>query len=235
MSASSHRERNKAGRSRHAGVLLALIVGGAALVLQAAPAWSGSLQWTRHVADPSSLWRWLTGHLTHWSWDHLRWDLGAFALLSFMGLRLAPQAYAACLALAAVMIPLEIRFGESQIDSYRGLSGIDSALLGLLVAALWFHPAEASRPGRARLLAILGGGGFVAKTVFELGTGGTLFVANEHREFVPVIAAHLTGFLSGILASAARINRNDPGRGSRTAANPSRLATCRLRIQNAPR
>jgi len=234
MKAAWHAERTTAGSSHHAGFLLAVFIAGAALLLQALPSLAGFLQWTRLPGDPSFLWRWLTGHLTHWSWNHLQWDLLAFAILSFMGVRIAPRRYAGCLALAAIMIPFELRVFEPQFNSYRGLSGLDSALFGMLVASLWFQPAGSSRPGASRLLAVIGGGCFLAKTLFELTTGGTLFVANEQREFVPVISSHLTGFLSGVLASSMRFPVNVPDRGRRFIA-AIRFSTCRLRFRGAPR
>ncbi len=198
------------------------------------PSLAESLQWIRHAPGSSSLWRWLTGHLTHWSWDHLRWDLGAFAILSFMGLRLSPRGYAPCLVLAAVLIPLEIRICGSEFDSYRGLSGNRLRLLGLLVAALWSHPPESSRCNRPRMLAALGGGAFLAKTLFELTTGDTVFVANEQREFVPVISAHLTGFVAGSWPRPRQPLRESRS-GPACHRAPLHLTTCRLRIRNASR
>lgn len=223
------------GRSRRAGVLLALTIGLASVLLQAAPSLAGSLEWTRQCRDLSASWRWLTGHLVHWSWNHLQWDLTAFALLSFAGLRLQPSRYAACLTLAAALIPLELRLLDGQFISYRGLSGIDSALFGLLVTSLWFHPATSSGRRSPRWLAAIGGCCFLAKTIFELTTGDTVFVANEHHEFAPVIPAHLVGFFAGVFASWVRMGPD--ARASRVPeiAAGLPLSTWRLRIHDAPR
>jgi hypothetical protein len=110
-----------------------------------------------------------------------------------------PSRYAACLLVAAVFIPLEVQFHQPHIVLYRGLSGLDTALMGLLVAALWRQPTAGHLWGVSQVLAVLGGGSFLAKTMYELTTGGTVFVAPGNEPFIPVISAHFVGFLCGFL------------------------------------
>ena len=52
-------------------------------------------------------------------------------------------------------------------DMILNASFVVQLVMGLLVAALWSHPPEPSRCNRPRMLAALGGGAFLAKTLFE--------------------------------------------------------------------
>lgn len=176
------------------GLPLALGIALAALAVQGCAGLAEALQWQRGAGSALT---WLTGHLTHWSWNHLVWDLLAFALLSGLSLRLAASRYAPCLLLASALIPLEILWCHPGLECYRGLSGLDCALFGLVIAALWRRPSGHGRWSSAQSLALLGGVAFMAKTCYELATGGTLFVEPGAAAFVPVISAHLTGFVSG--------------------------------------
>ena len=179
-----------------AGILLAVSVALVTLGVQCIHGLPEVLQWQRHGGME---WTWITSHLSHWSWNHLAWDLFAFGLLSLLSLRLSPTRYAACLLVAAVLIPLEVKINQPLIESYRGLSGLDTALMGLLVAALWRHPTADHSCGVSQVLAVLGGGSFLAKTMYELTTGGTVFVSAGNEPFVPVISAHFVGFVCGFL------------------------------------
>lgn len=180
------------------GTCLASLIVAGTLVLGWHPATTEAWQWQRGGSGTlprPEHWQWLTSHFTHWSWGHLIWDLGAFVILSAVCLRTLSSRYPLALALAAALIPLEVRLWEPQFTSYRGLSGLDSALFGLVVAALW--RTKAPFPC---LLAALGSGGLVGKAGFELLTGTTLFAPAEPGLYLPVPSAHLTGFAAGLLA-----------------------------------
>lgn len=201
MHTQEHRCAMNKGCSPVAGILLACGVVLAAVVVQSVAGLAEALQWQRSAGAGLS---WLTSHLSHWSWNHLAWDVFAFGLLSLLCLRLMPSRYAVCLLVAAMLIPLEIQNNQPLLESYRGLSGIDCALLGLVVAALWRQSSGDHKWGAAQGLAVLGGCSFLAKTLYELITGGTLFVEAQQQPFVPVISAHLVGFLSGMVVGLSK-------------------------------
>lgn len=186
-----------AGILRAGGVILTTVV------VQSVAGLAEALQWRRSTGAGLSS---LTSHVCHWSWNHLAWDLFAFGLLSLLCLRLTPSRYASCMLAAAVLIPLEVQINQPLLDSYRGLSGIDCALLGLVVAALWRQSSGGRRWGASQGLAVLGGCGFMAKTLYELTTGGTVFVEGGHEPFVPVASAHLVGFVSGMFVGLSKLN-----------------------------
>lgn len=195
---SSKLNSTNAGRPRFvAGVLLVVSIG-----LQLFPNLAEALQWRRGAGFPFSLTGLFTGHLTHWSWNHLAWDLAAFAALSVVCLRLIPGRYVVCLAISAIVISLEIALNQPQFESYRGLSGIDSALFGLAIAGLWRLSREGRILGALALVAIL------AKTGFEHATGQTLFVSNDSQQlpgFVPATSAHVSGLICGLATGWIRI------------------------------
>lgn len=147
-------------------------------------------------------WRLLTGHLVHWSTDHLAWDLAVF-----LGLGLACEGWsrrrtAAALLLAVAALGAGLPLLHPGIAVYRGLSGLDAALFSLLAARCL---ARRSRPARwAGFLALAGLGGKVAWEAF---TGTPLFLASTPEAVVVVPAAHLLGGLAGLAAGWLPIHR----------------------------
>ena len=185
------------------------VVAGLSLACQFAPGVAGACEWRRR----SSAITWMTSHICHWSWNHFLWDIGAFAVLSVLVLRLRPSRYGLCLALAAFAIPLEILWNQPLINCYRGLSGLVSALMGLAVASLWQCAATGHSNRPHRPLATLGAIGFVAKVLWESCTGTTLFVRAGMTEVVPVFSAHMVGFATGLVTGLwpqRRILRHSP-------------------------
>lgn len=176
-----------------AGILLGGCVILAAVLLQSVAGMSQALQWQRGGDTGLS---WLTAHLCHWSWNQLVWDVSVFVVLSLLSLRITPEKYPSCLLISALLIIFEIQWNQPALEAYRGLSGIDCALMGLVVAALW-------RRGEAhtRWLAAIASACFVAKSIYELFTGKMVFVEESAGapQFVPVVSAHLVGFVSGVL------------------------------------
>ena len=195
------------GNLKVAGYLAAAAITLFAIVLQMNSAFGDSLQWHRDESLSSRMIDWATGHLTHWSWDHLIWDALAFVALAFTALQLLPSRFILCLVLSAFVITLEIWLNQPHLETYRGLSGIDSALFGLVIAGLWKTGNRWGRP-----VALIAGGMFVAKTAFEIVTGENLFVTapTGDQSFVPVASAHVTGFASGVFAGLVKIKIPKP-------------------------
>lgn len=176
---------------------VALLLALPALLL-AAPGLARLFQLNRAAVLGGEAWRLVTCHWTHWTPGHLAWDLAAFVLLAG-----ACELHPACgrrrllaaVGLAALAIPAVFWIALPEMDRYRGLSGIDSALFVLLAVTLLRHELAAGNRrtaglGAAALAAL------AAKIVFETATGAALFVAPQ-GEFVPVPLAHLIGGLAG--------------------------------------
>ena len=105
--------------------------------------------------------------------------------------------------LSSVAIPIAVAIWRPELSSYRGLSGVDSALLGLALAEFI---RQAIQRGDRRLLTVglLVGIGFASKLVFEFVSGGALFVSGGEAVFVNVPLAHLVGFLCGAVVGSGR-------------------------------
>ncbi len=138
----------------------------------------------------------VTCHLAHWSTEHLFWDLLMFVGLGWHLEKNLTKPYYITLIASSLLIPLGVQVMQPEITSYRGLSGIDTALFALLCTS---KLASSYREGCQRsvalflflLLAMWG------KLLFEFSTGGVMFVRNDN--FSPVPSAHLCGALIGMV------------------------------------
>jgi rhomboid family GlyGly-CTERM serine protease len=182
-----------ARRFPSASLLLSL----AAVLLYFAPGGAEWFQWDR--SRPDELWRWVTAHWTHWSADHLCWDVIAFLLLGAACEMRDRRRFLVTILLSALLITPAVWLFNPSIEAYRGLSGIDSALFGLLAASMAREQISAKLWGAVATLALLIAG-FVAKIGFETHSGTAMFVNSAEADFVPVPLAHVIGFVVGLIA-----------------------------------
>jgi rhomboid family GlyGly-CTERM serine protease len=143
----------------------------------------------------TELWRIVTCHFTHFSYEQLAWDALAFTLLAAACARRNRGAFHATLLASIVLIPLAVWAFAPQVTAYRGLSGLASAMFALL---LMLERHRLTWP--VALLAI----GFGAKLIFEAVTGGTVFVDSMGDDVVSVPVAHLAGALVGVIGGLPR-------------------------------
>src|SRR5438552_3328120 len=108
-----------------------------------------NLEWQRGGA----LWRIVTCHCSHFTYQQLAWDAAVFVLLGAACARRNRGAFQATLLASIVIVPMAVLLFAPDVATYRGLSGVDCALFALLVAS-----------SRSRL-AIVCGIAFVAKTL----------------------------------------------------------------------
>ncbi len=151
-----------------------------------------------HLAQPHSisLLQLVGCHLLHWTSEHLFWDLAMFIILGIICERWLPRTFALTLATCAVAIPLFVMWVHPEIDVYRGLSGLDTAVFSLLVTTLWLRSMSERDLIQSILLALL----LLAlwgKIAVEFQTGRVLFVQQVNFEPLPV--AHAVGALLGSL------------------------------------
>lgn len=171
-----------------------LVVGvvAAALLVAALPGAAALLEYRRGalLAEP---WRLITGQLTHWPGDHIVWDLGLFVALAPALAARSRGLLAATVAGALVLVPAALWVLQPGITSFRGLSGVDSALFGALAVVLL---GELRGDRRGLWLLALQVFGFGAKLAWEAGTQSCLFVTADG--WVPVPLAHVVGVLVGV-------------------------------------
>jgi rhomboid family GlyGly-CTERM serine protease len=164
---------------------------------------AGWLQYDRLAIADGQWWRIVTGHFVHWSGEHLFWDALALGVLGWLCERERAGRFVQCAALSVVFISAILWIAEPGMATYRGLSGIDSALFVMLAAQI-MRDAIARRDwpqvGLAGVVAL----GFAAKVGFELATGATLFVDSTAAEMTPVPLAHVAGGLAGLVCGRIR-------------------------------
>jgi rhomboid family GlyGly-CTERM serine protease len=156
------------------------------LVLPGAPE---RLQLERGSLGHGELWRLVGGHLAHHSFEHWLLDALAFAGLALACERRAPGRTRLALAAAALAIPLAVLRLQPELETYRGLSGLVSALFGLVLALEGRDGARGAR---------IAGGLFLLKLAYELATGRALFLDSRGLGFTPVPLAHALGALLGL-------------------------------------
>jgi rhomboid family GlyGly-CTERM serine protease len=164
-----------------------------AVIAQASPALTGWASLRRADLADGQLWRLVSGHWTHWSADHLAWDLlvfaGAGAILERRGRR---RLVLACTGLAAMSVGVGVWLLEPGIGEYRGLSGIGTALFTLATLDLLRDSLRSGHREQAVLLAAVLAAS-LGKVGFEAGTGRALFVDTDAAGFVSLPLAHLLG------------------------------------------
>ena len=170
---------------------VSLLFGALAVVVYSFPALAEALQYDRTAVLGGELWRIATCHWTHWSLDHLLWDLAVFVGLGAACEQMNRSRYLACLAAATILIPLAVVIFLPDIETYRGLSGLDSALFSLLVI---------SNLDRRLSLGVGFLAAFLLKTAYEAATGATVFVSSP-TDIASVPLAHAVGALMGMLLS----------------------------------
>ncbi len=164
------------------------------------------LLYDRSALGHHELWRLLTCHWVHLSWDHLVWSALTFLGLGSLCEWMDTKKYAATVAVSAILIPAAIWWALPDLTVYGGLSGIDCALYALLMAMLIKREIySGSRRWVACFSLLLLG--LVAKISYETVTGMTIFVSNAHSGMVPVPLAHLVGgtvgLVTGLMKGAA--------------------------------
>jgi rhomboid family GlyGly-CTERM serine protease len=156
---------------------------------------SGSMGKLWKMGSQLGIWLRVAGsNWLHWSSNHLFWDVAMFYVVGSFCERRGRLLYLSAMAVSALTIPISVAMAAPELGTYRGLSGIDTALFALLSTQLFL--AELRR--RDWSGSILFGGMLLAmalKIGWELHYQGNLFVADN--SFVPVPLAHLVGAIIG--------------------------------------
>lgn len=154
-----------------------------------------ALEYDRGAIAGGQLWRILTAHWTHSSLDHLAWDVLVFAVLGAVLASRNPRLFRWIVVVGPVAISGALLFLGPQWHSYRGLSGVDSALFVALCTVLW---RELS--GKERWLVAAAVLLFSGKIAIEATAGVALFATDlAGQDVVPL--AHLSGGAVGLLCA----------------------------------
>ena len=203
ISTTSRRPSARAAHSPLACPAWTVLLSGFALVAFVA----GPLfQYDRGAILGGEWWRAVTGHLTHWSLDHLFWDVIVFAVLGVLNERRNRPAFLCCTVCAAVLISAGLWLFRPDVTHYRGLSGIDSALFVMAATAACADSLTARR-GRIAAMAAVALGLFAAKVLWELAAGSALFVDASAAGFETIPLAHALGAAAGAVAGLSAHRR----------------------------
>ena len=176
---------------------LTLLVSAVALSLSTFNDAATLLQYDRSAIAAGEVWRIITSHWIHWSFDHFLWCVITFVALGAVCERINREGFILSVLLSAILIPAFSWFADPAMELYRGLSGLCSTVF--MVAALQMMRqalAENNRwglvlPACAVLL-------FLGKIFFEFANGSAVFVHNSDI-FTPVPQVHLAGCLIGLI------------------------------------
>ena len=148
---------------------------------------SGDVDEVNAAVAAGELWRLFTAHLTHFTLDHLVLDVLAFLVLGIACERRSPRRTRWTLGLSALVISVGVLLIDPQMQRYRGLSGLDSALFALLFASMLRDSMlrDRERKGKARLLLWIPGILFLAKIGYEAVSGTAVFLDSSAAGFTP--------------------------------------------------
>ena len=186
--------RLNARRMPCASLLLSL----AAAFIFVSPALADHLEYDRTAIAAGEIWRLFSGHWVHYGFDHFFWDVVAFGFLGAACERRSRLRLFVCVIASALVISMSVWFALSGLRVYRGLSGIDSALVVLLFMELWSEACRSRQPKEIVIPAACLTA-FVCKVLFELATGDTIFVRSLESGMVGVPLAHVAGAVVGFL------------------------------------
>lgn len=225
-----------AGRFPSASLLLSTL----ALVLYFLPGAGELFEYSRQALADGEIWRLVSCHWTHWSTEHLLWDVVAFGVLAALAeAQLGRRLLLVCLVTAAVAIPVVVWLVLPTMEIYRGLSGLDSTLFVLIAV---FHARRLFRPTGpvpgpelpVRRSSALSGvplepliwagalGLFGCKVLYEALSGTALFVGSGGTDVVVVPLAHLVGGAIGALAALTHARATRPESPRRASRQTSR-------------
>ena len=184
---------------------LPMLLTALAVALWFNPGVTSRLQYDRSVLATGEWWRMLTCHWTHFSADQLAWDAGVFALLATICQCRSPTRFLVCLILSAAAVSSAVWLFLLNLQRYRGLSGIDSALFTMLAVDLLRH--HLGPEGRREIAQGIGIvlAMFIGKIAVEFIWETTVFVDSRTAGMVPVPLAHGVGAIVGLVCSGRNL------------------------------
>lgn len=163
-----------------------------ALLFSIFPSFLNAAQFDRGaIVGNGEVQRLLTGHFCHWGWSHLFWDLTVFIAAGIMVLRTSKLVFWLDLVLTSCFSSCFLLFFRPEINVYRGLSGIDCALV-MSSAVFLFMDANVNWKHRCvGLLVIMA---IIGKSLWESIGHSAIFADGD---FLLTPSTHLIGFTIG--------------------------------------
>lgn len=160
------------------------------------PGLASVLELDFQLAQQGEVWRWLTGHVTHFDFQHFFWDCSMFAVLSAICESRYRGGYAMVLLPCMLAVSITLSLACPQIACYRGLSGIDTTLF-VWLAIDWVWATMRRGEWVSSAVAGIGIVCLLGKLGYEAYSGQTLFVQAD--SFQPLVEAHIAGAICGMV------------------------------------
>ncbi len=173
----------------------------AAILLQFQPdSLASLLEYKRSAVSQGEIWRLFTANWVHADWSHFVFDLLAFAATAAMAERLSRRHTIKCIVVASLAVTIVVHSLLPALSTYRGLSGVDSALYTFVVTT-WTIRAHQTKDRTALATTGLLMSALIAKMTYEAMTGQATFVSQMTSGTVVVPLAHCTGALVGAICA----------------------------------
>lgn len=193
---------SRAGQSRlfcdHSKWPAAIVVGIAVLsvAVQCSPSAQSFLEFDRTGIGAGQWWRLLTGNFVHYDWLHLAANVGAFAVLGWLGV-IRSHRVLLIVPLSAIAVGMGIYIWAGGTATYRGISGVDCALLAWLLVTMAAQERDRKAAVWISVLLLMG-----AKSMWEAATGQVLLPTSAPKGVEVVNITHLIGLGTGTLVAA---------------------------------
>lgn len=184
-----------------ANVAMAAIVA-ASILVQLFTSAQTALQFDRAGIAAGQVWRLLTGNFVHYSWWHLGANLGVFAILAWIAAGRSTGT-AGVVVLSAAAVGAGVYCGADGITTYRGVSGVDCALLAWVLVSMAAQEGGGWAGGYIGVLLLA-----VAKAAYETITGQVLLPTSAPTGVEVVNITHLIGLALGTLVAVVSRRRS---------------------------
>lgn len=154
------------------------------------------MQYDRALILKGELWRLLTCHLVHWSPEHFYLDASVFLALGITFEQKIDRIYGSVLCMAGLVIGLTLLLFQTDLTTYRGISGLINTQI-ILGTGLFVFERNPGRALKGFYLSIFFA--HLIKTAYEIIFQVSIFsteVLGDLGRFTPL--AHLAGVLVGV-------------------------------------
>lgn len=153
----------------------------------------------RDALAAGEVWRLWTGHLAHFSVNHLLVDVLVFALLAAALVRAGEHSLGRVLFVDGAALSISLLVCDASLGRYGGLSGVNALLVGWL-ALRWFQAG-----GRQRVFGVV----LLAVTLWKF-TSDSIGLRGPSVDFdsVSVVPSHLSHWLGlgwGLVLPAVKV------------------------------
>lgn len=188
---------NTAAGSRRHGLVGLLLLASLATVH---PEFHGWCLLDRDALAAGEVWRLWTGHLAHFSLEHLLVDALVFALLAAALVRAGARSLGRGLLIGGAALSVSLLLCDSSLARYGGLSGLNALVLGWL-AVRWLQAG-----GRQRVFGSLLLAGAIGKFAFD-SVGLSAPSVEFDFDVVPSHLSHWLGLGWGLVLAASKVGR----------------------------